>query len=374
MDPYAVKGQCPIAAALFKPVQCFAQTQSPDFDLNSNGIHCREMCMTRLKLPAGMDDERICLNIDEKKDEMHISVTELAENFRGEVITGKKLMQAQPQMVGELCKVLQKTFRAANGTDQTKGLHYERYVIKLAKKLEPEFRNPFDNCRRVSASNCVHQVNIPGCNTIYLYIFNFVKQHDNNYDTAYDQRGKLGKETVVLNNNYASGNQSRSNKVRHIRSPFEKQTLVSDTESETETEESSNQQHYDYSTVTSFLRSNETFVTNDDDDSSIETMYDEFTVSHISIPVSSKSGLVSSSSFHTSRSSSSKTRGDHRSKNGSSKINIKRPTTTNPFRNGSLADPPGERRGGPRDDDDRSFQTSLTSDKSNKKKSRGWWG
>ena len=67
-------------------------------------------------------------------------------------------MQAQPQMVGELCKVLQKKFRAANGSDQTKGLHYERYVIKLAKKLEPEFRNPFDNCRRVSASNCIHQV------------------------------------------------------------------------------------------------------------------------------------------------------------------------------------------------------------------------
>ena len=86
-----------------------------------------------------------------------------------------------------------------------------------------------------------------------LYVFNFVVQHDNNYDTAYDQRGKLGKETVVVNNNYASGNQSRSNKVRHIRSPFEKQTLVSDTESETETEESSNQQHYDYPTVTSFL-------------------------------------------------------------------------------------------------------------------------
>ena len=100
-------------------------------------------------------------------------------------------------------------------------------------------------------------------------------------------------------------------------------------------------------------------------------MYDEFSVSHISIPVSSKSGLVSSSrSFHTSRSSSSKKRGNN--KNGS-KINIKRPTT-NPFRNGSLADPPGERRGGRRDDDDRSFQTSLTSDKSNKKKSRGWWG
>ena len=117
---------------------------------------------------------------------------------------------------------------------------------------------------------------------------------------------------------------------------------------------------------------NETFVTNDDDESSIETMYDEFSVSHISIPVSSKSGLVSSSrSFHTSRSSSSKTRGDH-SKDDDSKINIKRPTT-NPFRNGSsLADSPGE-RGGRRDDDDRSFQKSLTSDKSNKKKSRGWF-
>ena len=128
-----------------------------------------------------------------------------------------------------------------------------------------------------------------------------------NYNTAYDKRGKLGKETVVLN--YASGNQSRSNKVRHFRSPFEKQTLVSDTESETETEESSNQQHYDYSTVTSFLWSNETFVTNDDDESSVETMYDKFSVSHISIPVSSKSGIVSSSRgscFHTSRSSSSK--------------------------------------------------------------------
>ena len=77
-------------------------------------------------------------------------------------------------------------------------------------------------------------------------------------------------------------------------------------------------------------------------------MYDEFSVSHISIPVSSKSGLVSlSRSFHTSRSSSLKKRGDN--KNGS-KINIKRPTT-NPFCNGS-----------------------LTSDKSNKKKSSGWWG
>ena len=366
MDPYAVKGQCPIAAALFKPVQCFAQTQSPDFDLNGDGIHVREMCMTRFKLPSGMDEDRVCISVDEQKNEMHISVTELAENFRGEVITGKKLMQAQPQMVGELCKVLQKKFRAANGSDQTKGLHYERYVIKLSKKLENEFRNPFDNCRRVSASNCIHQVNIPGNNTIFLYVFNFVKQHDNNYDTAYDQRGKLGKETVVLNNNYASGNQSRSNKVRHIRSPFEKQSLISDTESETETEESSNQQHYDYSTVTSSLRSNETFVTNDDE-SSIETMYDEFTVSHISIPISSKS------SFHTSRSSSSKTRGEDHSKDDDSKINIKRPTT-NPFRNGSsLADPPGE-RGGRRDDDDRSFQKSLTSDKSNKKKSRGWWG
>ena len=124
MDPYAVKGQCPIAAALFKPVQCFAQTQSPDFDLNGDGIHVREMCMTRFKLPAGMDKDRVCISVDEQKNEMHISVTELAENFRGEVITGKKLMQAQPQMVGELCKVLQKKFRAANGSDQTKGLHY----------------------------------------------------------------------------------------------------------------------------------------------------------------------------------------------------------------------------------------------------------
>ena len=290
-------------------------------------------------------------------------------------------MEAQPQMVGELCKVLQKKFRAANGSDQTKGLHYERYVIKLTKKLEKEFRNPFDNCRRVSASNCCHQVNIPGNNTIYLYVFNFVVQHDNNYDTAYDKRGKLGKETVVLN--YASGSHSRSNKVRHVRSPFEKQTFVSDTESETETEESSNQQHYDYSTMTSFLRSNETLVSNDDDESSIETMYDEFSLSHISIPVSTKSGLFSSSrgsSFHTSRSSSSR-RGDKNKNDDSSQINIKRPTTTNPFRNGSLADPPGERGGrtstsrrtNDRDDDDRSFQTSITSDKSNKKKSHSWF-
>ena len=89
MDPFSVKGQCPIAAALFKPVQCFAQTQSPDFDLNGDGIHVREMCMTRFKLPSGMDEDRVCISIDGKKDEMHISVTELAENFEVRSSLGK---------------------------------------------------------------------------------------------------------------------------------------------------------------------------------------------------------------------------------------------------------------------------------------------
>ena len=55
---------------------------------------------------------------------MHILITELQENFQGEVIAGKKLNEAQPQMVADLCKVLQTKFRAANGSDQTKGLHY----------------------------------------------------------------------------------------------------------------------------------------------------------------------------------------------------------------------------------------------------------
>ena len=81
--------------------------------------------MTRFKLPAGCDKDRVYISIiNEKNDEMHILITELQENFQGEVIAGKKLNEAQPQMVADLCKVLQTKFRAANGSDQTKGLHY----------------------------------------------------------------------------------------------------------------------------------------------------------------------------------------------------------------------------------------------------------
>ena len=80
--------------------------------------------MTRFKLPAGCDKDRVCISINEKNDETHTLITELQENFQGEVIAGKKLNEAQPQMVADLCKVLQTKFRAANGSDQTKGLHY----------------------------------------------------------------------------------------------------------------------------------------------------------------------------------------------------------------------------------------------------------
>ena len=45
--------------------------------------------MTRFKLPAGMDEDRVCISVDEKKDEMHISVTELAENFEVRSSLGK---------------------------------------------------------------------------------------------------------------------------------------------------------------------------------------------------------------------------------------------------------------------------------------------
>jgi len=407
MDPTSVKGQCPIAEVLFKPAFAFTPIHDNDYSLK-NGVVVREMMLTRIKLPAGYNED-VTVSVH-KNRELHLSISEITSNFQAEIICGRKLNKEQPGLVADLCRVLQQKHRHTVGENSTKGSKFEHYTIKLPKDVEDQFRTPFDECQRVHASCAFYHVKIPQTNTIFLYCFNLVKQVGA-YGATSDVKGNIGKETVYMDNS-GSGN-GTANKVRNNLFAKKKKSVVSSSQ---RSASNLSKSYYDYSTVTSVLKSYETMESVDSDDSSslsstesIDKTNTPFSVSSISIPaiISSSSSSVSSSaapahslpkslSYFTSRSSSTNypfQRGEHVRKKQPfvetvkeedceegvntvestkstsvslfSQIKTKRPTV--------FADRGYSRCYNDRDDDDASFHSSRTSDKTNTDNNHFWY-
>ena len=396
MDPTSVKGQCPIAEVLFKPAFAFTPVHDNDYSLE-HGCVVREMMMTRLKLPAGYNED-VTISVQQKGRELHLSISEITSNFQAEIICGRKLNKEQPGLVADLCRVLQQKHRRMVGENSTKGSKYEHYVIKLPKDVEDQFRTPFDDCQRVHASCAFYHVKIPQTNTIFLYCFNLIKQVGA-YGATSDVKGNIGKETVFMDNS-GVGN-GTANKVRNNLFAKKKKSVVSSSSQRSTSNLS--KPYYDYSTVTSVLKSYETLVSDNSDDSSslsstesLDKTNTPFSVSSISIPaiISSSSSSASSSaaphsipkslSYFTSRSSSTNypfQRGERVSKKQPFVETVKeedceegvdttvestKSTSVSLFSQIKTKRPTGySRRYNDRDDDDTSFQSAVTSDKTN---------
>ena len=88
---------------LLKPAFAFTSVHDYDFNLEG-GLVIREMIMTRIKLPAGYDEDILC-RIDHKGKELHLSISEITSNFQAEIICGKQLNKEQLGLVADLCRI-----------------------------------------------------------------------------------------------------------------------------------------------------------------------------------------------------------------------------------------------------------------------------